>query len=69
MIERGQNFRFALETRHTLSVAGEDFRLDLDGHNTIEPCVPSAVNLAHPTCTDSWEDFIGAQAECRTGWP
>ena len=47
MIQRRQDFGFALETRDAIGVSGEDVEDDLDCDLAAEPRVARAVDLAH----------------------
>ena len=59
MVQRGEDFGFALEPRHALGVARECFGQDFQCHIAPELRIPRAVHLAHPARTNSSENFIG----------
>ena len=48
MIERREDFRFALKTGHALGIFGEGFGKDLERHVAPELGVPCAIYLSHP---------------------
>ncbi len=66
MVERREDLRFALETRHALGVCGESFRQDLDCHVAPQPRVPGAVHLPHSAGADRRHDFIGPEPGTRS---
>jgi hypothetical protein len=58
VIQRRQNFRFALESCHALGVAGKRFGQDLESDVALQLGVACAVNLAHSARTDGRENLI-----------
>jgi hypothetical protein len=62
MIERGEDFRFTLETCESFSIPGHRRGQDFDRDTTFQVRVGGLVNLAHPTRADLDEDFIWAEA-------
>ena len=59
MIQAGDGFRFAFKTPARLSKAGEMSGQDLYRDDSIQARITGFVNLAHPTSSDSGEDFVG----------
>ena len=51
VVERGQDFGFALEAGHALGVVAEGGRQDLDGDVALEFGVAAAVDLTHASFT------------------
>jgi hypothetical protein len=62
MIQASNRPCFALEPFSQLGSIGKVIRKDFDGDDAIEPRIAGAVHLAHPTCTNGREDFIGPEA-------
>ena len=62
MVERRQHLRFALETRESLRVGGEEVRQNLDGHVTVQSRVACPVDFAHPAGPEGGQDFVAAEA-------
>jgi hypothetical protein len=62
MIERRQRFRFSLEARESVWIAGKQLGQDLDRHVAIELRIASAIHLAHSTGAQGAEDFVGAES-------
>ena len=58
MIELRDRLRFALESQLEVRAVGQLRRQNLDCHLTIEPCVASAVHVAHPARADRREDLV-----------
>ncbi len=65
MIQRCEDFRFALEPRHAFGIARERFGQDFQRHIAPELRIPCAVHLAHPACANSGKDFVRADAIAR----
>ena len=65
MRERRHRLGLALESRHSVGVAGQRRRQDLDGHVATEAGIARAVDLAHAAFAQLVEDAI--RAEARTG--
>ena len=61
MVEPGQHFRFALETRQALAIACHRFWQHLDGNGPFQVGVRRPVDLTHATLTNQVGDFIGAE--------
>ena len=61
MIEHRQHPSFALESGTTLGVRHERIGQQLDCDITVEPRVPRAIDLAHPTAADECLDLIDAE--------
>ena len=59
MIQAGNGARFALESLTQFGSIGKVIRKDFDGNGAVEPRIPGAVHLSHPTCANCREDFIG----------
>ena len=62
MVERRQHLRFALETRESLRVGGEEVRQNLDGDVTVQPRVACPIDFAHSAGPEGGQDFVGAEA-------
>jgi hypothetical protein len=62
VIERREKTRFALESRHPLTVLSESRREDLDGDLASEPGVPCSVDLAHSPGAEHRKDFVRTEA-------
>ncbi len=65
MRELGDRLGLPLEALPEFRGRGEMFRQDLDRHRSLEPRVPSLVNLAHASRPDGRKNLI--RAESRTG--
>ena len=61
VIQRREQFRFTLETRQALVVAGELFGKDFDRDVAIELRIAGAVHLPHAACADGRDDLIDAE--------
>lgn len=62
MAETGDQLRFTLEPGAGVSVVGDVFLQDLDGHGAIEPWIAGFVDLAHSPRANRGDHFIRAQA-------
>ena len=62
MIERREDFRFALEAGEPLGIRRDRGRQDLDGDLALQLRVGRPIHLAHPACADLGGDFVGAEA-------
>ncbi len=62
VIERGQELRFALETREPIRVARERFEQDLDRDLPVEPRITGSIHLAHAARAERRHDFNGTEA-------
>ena len=60
MVQRGKNLRLPLEPRDSLVILRERRGKNLDRDIAIEPGIPRAKHLAHPSRTDGRDDFVGA---------
>ena len=61
MIERSQHLRFALEAAHTIRIARELVRENLDCHFTLEFRIARAIYGAHSALAQQRRDFMGAE--------
>ena len=52
MIERGEDFGFALEAAHTVGIARKLIRQDLDGDFALQLRIACAIDLAHSALAD-----------------
>ena len=71
MIQRREDFGFALEAREPVVVSGDRRRQDLDGDLTLELRVGGAIDLPHPAFADLRGDFVDAETGAGTegqGW-
>jgi hypothetical protein len=62
MIQRGERFRLALESRDPLEIGDEHLGQNLDRDLALEVCVRGAIDLAHPAAAERRDDFVGAHA-------
>ena len=62
MIQRGEDFGFALKTREPIVVSGERWRQDLDRDLTLQLGVGGPIHLPHPAFADLGGDFVDAEA-------
>ena len=62
MVERGEDFRFALEPRQTFGIAGDQCRQHLDRHGSFEVGVGGSIDFTHPADADQRRDFVDAEA-------
>ena len=58
MIQRRQNFGFALEPRHALGIARESLGQNFQRHIAAEFRVVSAIDLTHASRTEGRDDLI-----------
>ena len=65
MIQRGEDFCFALESRHAFDVARERIGQDLQRHIASQLRIPRAIYLAHPARTNGTSDFVRADFGSR----
>ena len=61
VVERGEDFSFALKASEPIGIAGEMLRQNLQGNVALQPGVAGAIHLAHATDAQSSEDFIRPQ--------
>ena len=65
MIQRGEDFRFALEPRQSLAIGRHSVGEDLDGDLSLEIGVGGAIDLAHSAHADLRGNFVRAEASAR----
>src|SRR5512143_1253533 len=63
MIQRREQFCFALETCESIRITGKQLRQDLDRDVTLETCVPRPVDLAHTALPEFGEDLVRAEPQ------
>ena len=61
MVQTGNDLGFALEALFSSGIVRELRRENLDRDGTFEPCVASAVDLAHSTGAELRADFVGTE--------
>ena len=62
MVQRGEDFRFALEARQPVGVSRQRRGQHLDGDLTLQLRVRRPIHLAHAAFADLGGDFIDAEA-------
>src|SRR5262245_65027243 len=62
MVQRRDRAGLAVEAFAQPGVGRKRRGKHLDGHGAIEPRIARAVDLAHASCADERDDFIGAEA-------
>ena len=62
MIQRGEDFRFALETREPIGIGRERRRQDLDRDLALELRVGRPIHLPHAAFADRRGDVVDAEA-------
>ena len=65
VVERGEQFRFALEARQALGILRQLSRQHLDRHLAAELRVGGAVHLAHAAGAERCRDLVRTQAAAR----
>ncbi len=65
MVERREHFRFAMETRQAVRVAGDLRAEALQGDVTMKPGVPSSIHHPHATRAQRGQHLIGAERRSR----
>jgi hypothetical protein len=69
MIERGEDFGFALEAREAFGIGGHGRGKHLEGNGPFQVRVGGLVDLAHPAHADLGGNFInaetGAEGKCQ----
>jgi len=60
VIERGEDFRFALKSSHALAIVGDVGRQDLQRDLAFQLHIAGARHLAHAAFAQFGDDFIGA---------
>jgi hypothetical protein len=73
MIQRGQNTRFAFESRDAFDIGGPDLGENFDCDASTQFGVGRLIHLAHPTRTEMGGDFVVRNAipyhqEVRAGF-
>lgn len=53
--------RFPFKARPQIPAPGDVFRRNLDGERAVKPRIGGFVHLAHSSCSDRGEDFVGAE--------
>jgi len=61
VIQRGEDFRLALEARQPLRIRRKEIRQDLDRDVALEPRVAGPIDLAHAASADGSENFVRAE--------
>jgi hypothetical protein len=61
MIERGQDERFALESRTTGSVRGKCFGQNIEGDISLQPRVARAIDLTHSANADTLVELVDTE--------
>jgi hypothetical protein len=62
MIQRGEDFGFALEPSHPFRVNAERLGQDLDSHIAIESRVARPIDFAHPASPKGGENLVRAES-------
>ena len=62
MIQRGEDFRFALKAGQSVGVGCQRRWEDLDGDLTLQLRVRRPIDFPHPTHADLRGDFVDAEA-------
>ena len=65
MVQRGEDFRFALEPGQPLAVGRHRVGQDLDGDLSLEVGVGGAIDLAHSAHADLRGNFVRAESSAR----
>ena len=65
VVQRGEDFRLALETREPIGVTGERGRQDLDRDLALQRRVRRTIHFTHAADADAGDDFV--DAETRAG--
>ena len=65
MIERGEQVRFARESRRAVRIECEPLGQHLQGDDAIQFRVACAVHLAHGARTERGDDLVGTDAKTR----
>ena len=68
MIQRREDFRFALEPRHSFRVSRDRLWQDLDGDIAIELRVARAIYLAHATGAEGGDNLVRTEARASGQW-
>ena len=62
MVERGEQFRFALESGQPIEILCECLREDFDRNVALEVCVARPIHLAHGAGAQCGHDLIAAES-------
>ena len=62
VIQRGEDFGFALKTRQSIGISGQRRREDLESDLTLQLRVRRPVDLPHATRAERRDDVIGTEA-------
>ena len=62
MVQRGEDFRFALKPREPIVIRRERRRQNLDGDLTLQLRVGRPIHLPHAAFADLGGDFVDAEA-------
>ncbi len=62
VVQRGEDFGFALKTREPIVVSGQRGRQDLEGDLTLQLRIGGPIHLPHPAFADLRNDFVDAEA-------
>jgi len=65
MIERRQQLRLALETRHAFMIPSKFLRQNFEGHLATEPRVACPPDLAHATGAEEIENLVRTEIRSR----
>ena len=65
MIERREDFRFALESREAFAIVGDIGGQDLDRHFALQLRIARAIDLAHAAGAELADDFVHADPLTR----
>jgi hypothetical protein len=65
MVQGGEDFGFALESRQALEISPDGLGQDLNRDLPLETGVRGAIDLAHPASAERRDDVVGAQASTR----
>jgi len=62
VIERRDDFRFALKAREPIHIAGDRGGQHLDRHRPLQIVVGGAIDLAHAAGADGGDDLVRAES-------
>jgi len=68
MVQRSEDFRFALEPDHAFSIASERFRQYLHCHVPSETRICGTVHLSHAACAQRRFNLVRAKLCARGEW-
>jgi hypothetical protein len=66
MVERGEDFRFALKPREAIGIASHRGGQHHDRHRPLQTAVGHAIHLAHAAGADLRGDFVDAEASAES---